>query len=397
MPSGMTPLERAHEIQAETIALRRYFHERPESSLKEYETSAKIKAYLEGLGIPYRAAGETSIVATLTGEAERGDRPAVVALRADIDALEIEEKNDVPYRSRRQGLMHACGHDGHIASLLCAARILKEKAASLSGTVKLIFQAAEEIGTGAQEVIDSGLVDDADAFFGIHFSPSIGTGAVSLRSGPIMAGANSLQIELEGETAHGARPNLGIDAIVAGSAIVQALQEVVAREADPVEPAVVTIGTFNAGTRANIIANRAALSGTLRVMSEERREALSQAVKRVARGVAAAYRVGVKVECEYATPIVINSPELYPIAADAVRAILGEGGIVSQDIEMGTDDFARYGAIAPAFYAKVGVAGERRQYGLHHERFDLDEESLAVAAALHAQFVLSYFAKFAEA
>ena len=386
----MSTLSRARELHAETVDLRRWFHEHPEPSFKEFETGRKIKAVLEGLGIPYVAVGETGIVARLEGGGRRPGDPAVVALRADIDALEISERNDVPYRSKNEGLMHACGHDGHIASLLAAARMLKEEKERIPGTVKFIFQPAEEIGRGAESIIRSGLVDDARAFFGLHVSPGIETGKVSVKSGPIMAGANSLRIELEGRTSHGAQPNLGVDAIVAGSAIVQALQQIVSREADPVDPTVISVGTFNAGTRANIIANKAVLTGTLRIISEEKRASIAEAVMRVAHSLGAAYRVGVEVECEYATPIVINSPELYPLVAEAVRAMLGDDAVIEQALEMGTDDFARYAALGPAFYAKVGVAGERERFPLHHERFDLDEEGLDIAAALYAQFVHRY-------
>jgi amidohydrolase len=386
MGAEPTALELARGRHDYAVSLRRWFHRHPEPSARERATSDRVARELEALGIRYERAGATSIVARLPGE---GGAP-VVALRADMDALEIEEANEVPYRSESRGLMHACGHDGHVAALLAAASALVGDGARGRVEVALIFQAAEEIGKGAQEVIESGLVDDVRAFFGIHATPFAETGQVALRAGPIMAGANSLVVELEGRSSHGARPDLGVDAVVAGSAIVQALQEVVAREADPVEPAVVTVGTFNAGTRANIIANRASLSGTLRAMSEEKRASLSAAVVRVAERVAEAYRVKARVECEYATPIVVNSPELFPVARAAAVAAVGEASVIDQPLSMGTDDFARFSAIGPAFYATVGVHGGGERYPLHHERFDLDEDALDVMAALHIQFVREY-------
>lgn len=387
--------KRASSLNDDTIALRRWFHQHPESSFKEYITSKKIKVELEKLGIEYESVGETGIVGVIKG---RVGGP-VIGLRADIDALEIQEGNQVSYKSINGGLMHACGHDGHIASLITAARILYSEKEHLSGTVKLIFQPAEEIGYGADSIIKSGLVSDVKAFFSLHVTPRLKTGQVSLVSGPIMAGANNLNIEITGQSGHGALPNQAIDAIFAGTAIVQSLQQIVSRESDPVDPIVITVGTFNAGTRANIIANKAFLTGTVRTMTDQTREKTSKAVKRVVRDVAAAFRVKAEVECEYVTPIVINDIELYHVAVSATKAILSEKAIVNLPVEMGTDDFAVFNAIAPTFYAKVGVAAVEDNknseqniiYPLHHEKFNLDENSLVIATALFVEFTHQYF------
>jgi len=388
-------LKIAYNLNEDTVALRRWFHQHPEPSLKEYKTSDKIKEELKKLGIKYDSVGETGIVGVIKGE-EKGP---VIGLRADIDALEIQEKNEVSYKSLNEGLMHACGHDGHISSLITAARILQKEKEHLKGTIKLIFQPAEEIGYGADLIIKSGLVSDVNAFFGLHVTHRLKTGQVSLVSGIIMAGANSLKIELTGQSGHGARPNEAIDAIFAGSAIVQSLQQIVSRESDPVEPTVITIGTFNAGTRSNIIANKAFLSGTVRVVTEESRKKVSEAVKRVAKDVATAFRVKAEVECEYVTPIVINDGSLYNVAVSAAKAILSEKAIVQLPVEMGTDDFAVFNTVAPAFYAKVGIAsteneenGEHNKiYPLHHEKFNIHEDSLAISVALFVEFTHKYF------
>ncbi len=379
-------------LNDETRVLRRWFHAHPESSLKEYKTSQKIKEVLDKLGIQYQGAGETGVVGVIKGTAPGADEGRVIGLRADIDALEIQEENDVPYKSVNDGLMHACGHDAHTAALLGAAKILQQDKAHIPGTVKLIFEPAEEIGRGADIIIKSGLVDDVKAFFGIHVTPRLKTGQVSLVSGPIMAGANSLIIEVTGKSGHGAQPDQAVDAIFAGSAIVQSLQEIVSRETDPVEPAVVTVGTFYSGTRSNIIANKAVLTGTVRVITEKSRTKVAKAVKRVVAAVADAFRVKASVECEYVTPIVINDEKLCGIAEDSVKALISEKAIVRLPIEMGTDDFAVFSTIAPAFYAKAGIA-HGKVYPLHHERFDIDEESLEVLSGLFVEFVNQYFKK----
>ena len=391
--AGSHALSEAYRYHDDTIALRRWFHTYPESSLKEYQTSARIRDELSALGIPHRTAGETGVVGIIQGTAPGAEGGPVIGLRADIDALEIREQNDVAYRSVHDGLMHACGHDGHTASLLTASRILQQGRAGIPGTVKLIFQPAEEIGRGAKIIVDSGLVSDVNAFFGIHVTPNLPTGQISVVSGPIMAGSNTLRIEVHGKSGHGAKPHQAIDAIAAGCAIVEALQHVVSREIDPVDPAVVTIGTFNAGTRENIIANKAVLTGTLRVLTEETRRQASEAIKRIVINIAAAHRVDVDVQCEHTTSIVINDASLYDIVLKSVGSILSEQAIARLPVEMGTEDFPVYGAVAPAFYAHVGVGGCPgliKNYPVHHEKFNLDEDSLAIAAALHVEFARQY-------
>lgn len=389
----------AEQYKDETVILRRWFHAHPEPSLKEYITSNRIKQELDKLGIPFRSAGETGIVGIIEGNASASGNRQIVGLRADIDALEIQEQNDVEYISLNRGLMHACGHDSHIASLLTAARILVEEKANLEGTVKLIFQPAEEIGHGAEIIIKSGLISDVDAFFGIHVTPSLPTGQVSVIKGPIMAGANSLRIVVNGQSGHGGRPNQAIDAIVAGCAIVGALQQVVSREVDPILPAVVTVGMFQAGTRANIIANRADIYGTVRVITEESRKQIAEAIKRIVRNTAAVYRVQAEVECEYATPIVINDDTLYGVALRSVGLVLSEKAVVELPITMGTDDFAVFNNIAPTFYMQVGtnyhpggsdISSLRNGYPLHHERFNIDEDCLPVSSALYVEFAHQY-------
>lgn len=341
---------------------------------------------LTNLGIPFVVTGETGTIGIVRGQ---NDFP-VIALRADIDALEITEQNDIAYKSQNEGIMHACGHDAHTAALLTAAKILNKYKSEIKGSVKLIFQPAEEYGQGAQTVIASGELNDVNAFFGIHVKAGLDVGKVALQKGAIMGGANSLNITVTGKSGHGGHPDEAIDAIVAGAEIVEALQHIVSREIPPTEPAVVSVCQFHAGTRNNIIAKEAHISGTVRIASEKTRLQISEAVERIASGIGSAHRVKTEVDCTYATPILINSNELYEIVANATESVLSKEAIVSFTPQLGTEDFSRYGEIAPIFFTFIGSGG---CFPHHHERFDIDEKVLPIAVALYSSFVFEFFDK----
>ncbi|EHJ01830.1 amidohydrolase [Clostridium sp. DL-VIII] len=378
-----------NEDKDKLIELRRWFHAHPESSFKEFETSKRIKYELDKLQIPYKSVGETGIVGIIRSETYSDKNIPVIGLRADIDALEIEEKNEVEYKSLNKGLMHACGHDAHIASLLEAAKILNDQKDKLPVVVKLIFQPAEEVGKGASLIRKSGFIDDVEAFFGIHVSTEIETGKIAIGKGLIMAGSNSLKIVVKGVSGHGGKPDEAVDAIVAGSAIVGALQQVVSRESKPTEPTVITIGKFNAGTRENIIANEAILSGTIRIANEENRRKVVESVKRIVSYTAEAYRAKADIKSNIATVPVINDENLYSIGFEAAKSIVAKENIIEPQITMVTEDFGIYNLIAAGFYAWVGTKKEP-YYPNHHEKFDIDEDSLSIAAALYVEFVFKY-------
>ncbi|GHT92138.1 peptidase [Spirochaetia bacterium] len=367
----------------EASAIRRTLHENPESSFSEYKTSSFIREKLSRLGIPYFSAGETGTVAIIKGREGR----TILGLRADIDALEITEQTDLSYKSKQHGLMHACGHDAHTAGLLAAAKILHAHKESFAGTIKLIFQQAEETGLGAIELIKSGLVDDVQAFFGIHNHPSLPVGKIALKSGQVMAGSNSLEITLKGEGSHGGFPHLSRDPIAAGASLVEALQHIVSREIAPTESAVVSVGQFHAGTRDNIIPGEAKISGTVRVMNEETRAQISEAVYRITDCIANAHRLKAEVVCEFCTPVLSNAKELYPLAAAAAEQAVADS-VIDFTPQMGTEDFGHYSALAPVFFAFVGSGG---MYSLHHECFNIDEQFIAIAAALHCAFAFQFF------
>ena len=259
-----------NEMQPDLAALRREFHEHPELSLEEHRTAARIEEELDKLGISHRRVGETGVWATIRGE-KPGDK--AVALRADIDALPIEETNDVGYRSRAAGVMHACGHDAHAACLLGAARLLKQGCADFGGEVRLIFQPGEEIGKGAKPFIEAGVLAGAGRVFGLHTAAEVPSGTVGLKPGLNNAGVDFFRITVKGKSAHVSQPQLGVDALYIASQIVVAVQGIVTRTYSPVEPVIVGIGKMQAGTTYNAIAAEAMLEGTTRTVSHESRRA----------------------------------------------------------------------------------------------------------------------------
>lgn len=379
---NIDPLEEAKKVDEYVIQLRRYFHRHPESSTKEFKTTLKIRKELDLLSIPYEEVSDNATIGLIKGSCPG----PVVSLRADIDALEIKENTALSFESEIEGLMHACGHDLHMASLLGAAKILKEHESELKGTVKLIFQPAEEIGRGAAVMLANDRLSDTDVFFGLHNTPDLDVGDISLSPGCVSAGANSLKISLKGKSGHAAHPDKTIDAIAAGVAIVENLQHFVSRELDPTVPAVISVCKFNAGTRENIIAEQAEISGTVRVADDETRDRIREAVYRIVNHTAAAHRVEVNVHCEYETPIVYNDDTLYPIVVKAAKNLKG-AKIVPEPLSMGTEDFGDYSTVAPGFYARVGVG---KGSPLHSNTYNPDEDSLKYLTALYISFTTTY-------
>ena len=375
-------LEEAKNVENYIIELRRYFHRFPESSTVEFKTTQKIRDELDLLSIPYEKVADNATLGIINGSLPG----PVIALRADIDALEIKEETGFPYASETDGLMHACGHDIHTSSLLGAAKILKEHQSELKGTVKLIFQPAEEIGKGAAVMLAGNRLADADVIFGIHNTPDLEVGKIALSPGCVSAGANTLHIKVKGKSSHAANPDKGIDAIAAGVAIVENLQHFVSRELDPTVPAVISVCKFNAGTRENIIASQADISGTVRVADDKTREQVREAVYRIVKHTGEAHRVEVDAECEYITPIVYNDDELYPIALEAARKINGIN-IVPEALSMGTEDFGDYRTAAKCFYARVGVG---KGSPLHSNDYSPDESAIKYHTALFTAFTETF-------
>lgn len=372
------------------VGLRRYFHANPEPSLKEYNTAAKIEEELKSLGIPFKRVGETGVI----GYIGQPDKGKTIALRADIDALEIEEVNDIEYASVNKGLMHACGHDAHTASLLGAAKILKSKEDEINGYIKLIFQQAEEIGQGARQFVSEGHLKDVDNVFGLHVSSGLDTGKISITPGPIAASCDYFKINIEGKSSHVSKPHTGIDALYIASQVVVNLQSIVSRETDPTDTVVVGIGVLNSGTRYNIVAKEAVLEGTFRTFNRETRARTQESIEKIVKSIVEAHKGKAEVEFRsYASPV-INDEDSSVFAANVAKGIVGEENVITnQEKSLGADDFAEFQAEVPGVYVNVGSRNpldKGTQFPHHNEKFNIDEKSLLVSTELFVQYTLKY-------
>lgn len=381
-------IEIAKKHKKYIIDMRRHFHMYPELSMKEFDTSKKIKEELTKMNIPYTSVAETGVMATIEGE-----KPGkVVALRADMDALELEEKNEVPYKSKNNGIMHGCGHDGHIAMLLGAAKILSEMKSEIKGKVKLLFQPAEETAQGAKKMIQDGVLDDVDAIFGAHLWSELPVGKISVQSGSRMAAVDFFKILVQGKGGHGSMPHQGVDSVVAASSIVMNLQSIVSRELSPMDSAVVTVGKLEAGSRFNVLAQEGALYGTTRYFNPDIKERLPKIIERIAKKTAESFRAKASLEYKYLTPPLINNPRCSEIARGAVEKILGEDGIGNLPKMTGGEDFAFFMEKVPGVMAMIGTRNKEKDtcWPQHHPNYDIDENALISGAAVYAQFALDF-------
>ena len=383
--------EKASELQEYLVKTRRYLHENPESSLKEFETAAFIQKELASFGVPFEKVGETGTLAVIQGG--KGDGKTVL-LRADIDALELPDCTGKPYASKRLGLNHACGHDAHTAMGLGTAKLLNDIKDTFSGIVKIAFQPAEEIGAGAKQFVASGQIDDMDESFAIHVNSGLPVGSFAVQGGPVNASCDIFKIKITGKSAHVGRPHLGHDALVTASEVVLALQTIVAREVNPIDRAVVGVGKLNAGTRYNIVANDAEIEGTIRAFSHETRAHLKEAVTRIAKGIAELNRCEVEIEWYDAAAPVISTLELAEEFQKVVSKVEGIDNLITEyESSMGADDFADYLVNKPGVYGLLGSqSGEETAYGHHHEKFDIDERILALGVEIEVKYFLSRLA-----
>lgn len=378
----------AKEYKEYVINLRREFHMYPEPSWQEVRTSGRVKEELAKIGIPYKEMAKTGVMAIIKGKHEG----KTVALRADMDALQVKELNEVSYCSKNDGIMHACGHDGHTAMLLGAAKILNEMKDDIKGTVRLLFQPAEEMAQGAQVMIDEGCMEGVDEVFGIHLWSDLEHGKISVEAGPRMASADMFKIKVKGKGGHGSLPHQGIDAVVAASSIVMDLQSVVSREISPLQAAVVSVGSFHSGTRFNVIANEAVLEGTTRCFNPEIRERFSKIMERIINNTAASYRAKAELEYTFGTPPTINDAPSSERAIKSIEKLYGSEAVSLMEKVTGGEDFAMYLEKAPGLIAFVGVRNEDREcnYPQHHERFNIDEDALEMGSALYAQYAIDF-------
>ncbi len=368
-------------LEPELIEVRRGFHKEPELRFEERETARVLEGLLRPLNLRVRSGvAGTGLAADL-----RGGRPGpVIALRADMDALPIQDAKEAAYASRRPGVMHACGHDAHMAIAYGVLRVLEPLRAVLPGTLRVIFQPGEEIPagekSGAQEVIRAGVLEgpEVEAIFGMHVWPEISTGVVGLQPGVTMAAADSFVVEVRGESAHAGEPHKGRDAIFAASSLVVRLKTLITREVRPGEPATINVGVIRGGASQSIVADRVELSGTLRTLGGDSRDRLLRRMRQVSEGVSLETGCSVRLNVSDSFPPVVNAPELY---GRALAALSEEGSSVGvrvlTDIPMTADDFAHYLKAVPALYLKVGCAPQDgKAYPLHHRCFDIDERAL---------------------
>ena len=384
--------EKAENIKDYIIEMRRHFHQNPELSLEEFETTKKIVNELEKMSIEVSTFkdGLTGCVGTIKGAKEG----KTLLLRADIDALSVHEQTNLEFASRVDGKMHACGHDCHAAMLLGVAKILSEMKDKFSGNIKLFFQAAEEIGLGAKLSIEQGVMDNVDACYGVHVTPRFESPKINMQYGERMAATDVFKLTVEGTSSHGSSPHLGHDAIVASAAIITALQTIVSRINNPLKPAVVTIGTIKGGQRFNIIANEVIMEGNVRTFDEIFRKEIETHIREIAESVAKAHSCTAKLEYRYGTGVVLNKDKnLVDIAQNAVKKLYGEDSLVEMEKITGGEDFSLLMEKAPGIFGYIGTRNSKvpgSEKINHHECFTVDEDALIRGTAVAVQFALDY-------
>jgi amidohydrolase len=363
------------------VSLRRMLHRHPELSGQETRTAAVIADFLQEIGIQCRTnVAGTGVIADIPGMA---GVPCVV-LRADTDALPIQEETGLDFSSAHDGVMHACGHDGHTAMLVGAAALLSGEK-DLPAPVRLIFQPAEEKGTGAQAMIQAGALEGAGMIFGGHLDRHYHPGAIVVAEGAVNASSDNFTIEIVGQGAHGARPHESIDAVVVGSLMIMALQTIVSREIDPARPSVVSVGQFHAGTAPNVIAGQAKLEGTVRAQDPTVRKQLLSSIRRIAESIAQLHGAKIRVAVQEGTPPLINTPEMAKLARRAAVEAVGEANVLPlKTANMGAEDFSYYMEKIPGAYVRFGGQLPGKEgFPAHSSKFDFDEEALAVGAAYY--------------
>lgn len=382
--------ELAAGVLESTIQNRRYLHAHPELSFQEHKTVAFVAAKLDELGIAYKPMANTGLVALIKGD-KASDQ--VVALRADMDALPIQEANEVAYKSTHAGVMHACGHDAHTASLLGTAAILQQLKAEFGGTIKLIFQPAEELlPGGANQMIKEGVLENPkpQAVIGQHVMPFIETGKVGFRSGKYMASTDELYVTVNGKGGHAAQPQQNIDPVMITAQILVSLQQIVSRTANPNTPSVLSFGKVQANGATNVIPNEVKLEGTFRTMDEAWRAEAHTRMKKMAEGIAESMGGSCEFEIKKGYPFLVNEEKLTAAAKQYAQEYLGKENVLDLDIWMAAEDFAYYSQVTDACFYRLGTRNEAKGItsSVHTPTFDIDENALAISTGLMAYIAL---------
>lgn len=387
------------EILPGLVADRRHLHEHPELGTQEHETARFVADRLRQLGVEDIRTGAANTGATglIRGTGTGPNAGRVLLLRADMDALPIEEENDVEYRSQTPGLMHACGHDGHTAMLLATARLLMGRRDEFAGTVKLVFQPSEELPPGgAKPMIEAGVLEDphVDAALGLHLAQEQPLGTIAAAAGPTMAAADMFFLTIQGRGGHGAKPHTTVDPIVVGAQIVTALQTIVSRERDPLTPAVVTVGAFLAGSAPNVIPDTATLRGTVRSFSADERQRLAIRIRELSTGIAEAMGATVELDYVFGYPATASTAEMVDIVNAAATEVLGADSVLVKVPTMGGEDMSYFLNEVPGAFFHVGSRNPERGliWGHHHPKFDIDEAALGIGVEVMVAATLRYFA-----
>ncbi|HEX6169409.1 MAG TPA: M20 family metallopeptidase [Chitinophagaceae bacterium] len=376
----------AKEYSAEFISIRHHLHANPELSYQEFETSKFIQSKLGEFGIPYEVKATTGVVGLIKG---KDPDSRVFAIRADIDALPILEENDVPYRSTRKGIMHACGHDVHTTCLLGAAKILSELKNEWQGTIKLIFQPGEEKNPGgASYMIKEGVLENPkpSGIVAMHVHTGMPVGKTSFRSGKVMASADELYFTIKGKGGHAASPHLCVDPILIASHLIISLQQVVSRNANPFYPSVLSITSFQGGATTNVIPNEVKLMGTFRAMDEKWRVEAHQLIEKISKDLVHSMGGELVLHIDKGYPAVINNDELNNTVKNAATEFLGSENVEETELRMGAEDFGYYAQQIPACFYRVGVMNKEKGItsGVHTPTFNIDENAIEVGMGLMA-------------
>ena len=381
-------------ISDEVIALRRHFHQNPELGHKEFKTAEKIADFLRQLDLEVKTGvNKTGVVGLIKG-AEPGP---TLMLRADMDALPVQEECDVSYRSRADGVMHACGHDGHVAMLMGAAKVLSLQRENLRGNIKFVFEPNEE-DHGSLVMIKEGVLENppVDACFGIHLWSPIETGKIAASSGPVMAGMYYIDITIIGRGGHTATPQTAVDPIITAAELIQTLQTIQTREIDVLTPTSIVFGKIKGGTTWNIIPDKVELSGTLRFLyqeTEDDKEKLTDRFERVVAGVCQSHRAEYKLSMVFGQPTMVNDPGMTDLARSSAQEVLGDTNHIVSYVSMAGDDFAEFADRLPSAYIFVGAGNKAKGtcFPHHHPQFNIDEDSLKIGVEMYVRTALKYF------
>ncbi len=375
------------ELNDWVIEQRRYLHQHPELSHKEYKTRIYIEQLLNKMGIETYSLTGKDVIGIIKGEKEG----KTIAIRADMDALPIQEETGLEFASTNTNIMHACGHDGHMAILLGIAYTLSNKTADIAGTILLVFQhAEEELPGGANELVVANLLEGVEAIFGYHLWQPLPSGLIGVREGPTMAGADKFKITIKGKGGHGSTPQDTIDPTLVISTIIMQLHTIVSRSLAPSEEAVVSIGELHSGSNYNIIPDTAFASGTVRYFNPETSPEIEKRIYDIVDGICKAHGATYVLDYQHGDPPLFNNPELTAFMEKHAQQQFGADSVKRIDGIMGSEDFAQYSTKIPSTYLFIGVGKEGSPYGHHHPKFDIDEDMLAVGVDLFTKSMLEY-------